>query len=123
MSERERDEVRDEQSGETKEEDMIGEGIGDLLMPRSKCSPTSLLAFTYVASRFLKYSLYNFYTLIGCCCRSPQIGYIHAGRFSTLSSSSKIRLMKAIVWHVAMYNGCESWTSGRIKKYVLTPLR
>ena len=62
MSERERDEVRDEQSGETKEEDVIGEGIGDLLMPRSKCSPTSLLAFTYVASRFLKYIAYTIFT-------------------------------------------------------------
>ena len=36
-------------------------------------------------------------------------------------SSMKTRLMKALVWPVAMY-GCESWTL-RKKKHVLTPLR
>jgi len=36
--------------------------------------------------------------------------------------STKIRLMKALVWPVATY-GCEGWTSERMKKHVLTPLR
>jgi len=36
--------------------------------------------------------------------------------------STKIRLMKALVWPVATY-GCESWISERMKKRVLTPLR
>jgi len=36
--------------------------------------------------------------------------------------STKIRLMKALVWPVATY-GCESWTLRKMKKHVLTPLR
>ena len=37
--------------------------------------------------------------------------------------STKIRLMKALVWPVATY-GCESWTlRKKMKKHVLTPLR
>jgi len=35
--------------------------------------------------------------------------------------STKIRLMKALMWPVATY-GCESWTL-RMKKHVLRPLR
>jgi len=30
--------------------------------------------------------------------------------------------MKALVWPVATY-GCESWTLGKMKKHVFTPLR
>ena len=38
----------------------------------------------------------------------------------SISISTKIWLIKALVWPVATY-GCESWTRRRMKKHVLTP--